>query len=119
MEGALIRPDCVSQYGASRRFCQPFGSLLVARMKVSVRCSARERLRLLEKLDSAGRLRVVRPEEVRMRLRNGLFAVPKDGERDRMVLDARPPNLLEDASCPWINTLASVAQLAGAHLHQV
>lgn len=54
-----------------------------------------------------------------MRLRNGLFAVPKDGERDRMVLDARPPNLLEDASCPWINTLASVAQLAGAHLHQV
>lgn len=79
--------------------------------RVNVRCSARERLKLLEKLDSSGRLAFMRPSDVRMRFRNGLFAVPKDGERGRMVLDARPLNLLEDAACPWINTLASVSQL--------
>ena len=86
--------------------------------RVNVRCSARERLKLLEKLDSSGRLSFMRPSEVRMRFRNGLFAVPKDGERDRMVLDARPPNLLEDAACPWINTLASVSQLEHVFLRE-
>ena len=79
--------------------------------RVSVRCSGKERLRLLEKLDSSGRLRLMRPSDVRMRFRNGIFAVPKDGSRDRMVLDARPPNMLEDATCSWINSLASVSQL--------
>ena len=86
--------------------------------RVNVRCSAKERLRLLEKLDSSGRLRFMRPSEVRMRFRNGLFAVPKDGTRDRMVLDARPPNMLEDAASPWINTLASVSQLEHVFLEE-
>ncbi len=79
--------------------------------RVSVRCSAREKLRLLEALDGSQRLQLVPASVVRMKFRNGLFAIPKDGARDRMVLDARPPNMLEDPSCPWIRTLASVSQL--------
>ncbi len=53
-----------------------------------------------------------------MRFCNGIFAVPKDGARDRMVLDARPPNMLEDATCPWINSLASVSQLEHVFLQK-
>ena len=79
--------------------------------RVSVRCSAREKLKLLEALDGSQRLQLVPASVVRMKFRNGLFAIPKDGARDRMVLDARPPNMLEDPSCPWIRTLASVSQL--------
>ena len=79
--------------------------------KVNVRCTAKQKVKLLEALDSSSRLQLVPATQVRMRFRNGLFAIPKDGSRDRMVLDARPPNMLEDPECPWIRTLASVSQL--------
>lgn len=79
--------------------------------RVSVRCSAQERLRLLETLDQTGRLQLVTEAEVRMKFRNGMFSIPKDQSKDRMVLDARPPNLLEDPACDWIGSLGSVAQL--------
>ena len=68
--------------------------------RVTVRCSAKERLRLLETLDKTGRLQLVSEAEVRMRFRNGMFSIPKDQNKDRMVLDARPPNMLEDPAVP-------------------
>ena len=37
--------------------------------------------------------------------------MPKDGSRDRMVLDAQPPNLLEASERRWIKSLGSVGQL--------
>ena len=58
--------------------------------RVSVRADKRQTRELLEVLDRSGRLRLFRKEEVRPRLRSGLFAVAKDHARDRMVLDARP-----------------------------
>lgn len=46
-----------------------------------------------------------------MGFRSGMFSIPKDAERDRMVLDARPPNGLEDGrDSPWIRSLGSVSQ---------
>ena len=49
-------------------------------------------------------------------LRNGLFCVPKDEARDRLVLDARVPNLGEGGLDPWIQSLASLEQLQHVHL---
>ena len=78
---------------------------------VRVRIKASDRLRFLALLDSTGRLGLARKEEVRFEFSNGAFAVPKDQLRDRMVLDARPPNVLEVAERRWIKSLGSVAQL--------
>lgn len=86
--------------------------------RVSVRCSAKQKVKLLEALDGSSRLQLVPASRVRMKFRNGLFAIPKDGSRDRMVLDARPPNMLEDPECPWIRTLASVSQLLHLFLEE-
>ena len=42
---------------------------------------------------------------------NGVFAIPKDEHRDRMVLDARPPNALGESERRWIKSLAGLHQL--------
>ena len=79
--------------------------------RVAVRCSRAEALRLLHCLDKSGRLAFVDSSLVRERLRSGIFAIPKDLHRDRMVLDARPPNQVEPPADRWINSLASLTQL--------
>ncbi|CAE7232958.1 unnamed protein product, partial [Symbiodinium sp. CCMP2592] len=62
--------------------------------RVKLHCK-REHLRgFLELLDAGDRLE--------------LF--PKDAERDRLVLDARPANAYEDPWNPWVRSLASVEQ---------
>lgn len=69
--------------------------------------------RVLETLDSCSRLKLMPQERVRMPFRNGMFSIPKDADRDRMVLDARPPNILEDGrDSDWIRSLGSVSQLS-------
>lgn len=45
--------------------------------------------------------------------RNGLFAVPKDGLRDRMVLDGRPANLADRGQTKWCKSMASASSLSG------
>ena len=80
--------------------------------RVSVRCAREDELSFLELLDSTGRLELVPEEEVRMQYRNGAFAIPKDGLRDRMVLDARPPNVLEGPEKRWIQSLGSISQFS-------
>eukprot|EP00435_Cladocopium_sp_Y103_P030866 s2573_g7.t1 len=78
---------------------------------VRVRIASRDKLALLKKLDSSNRLALVPARAVRKGYENGLFTVPKDGERDRMVLDARPPNCLESNDDQWIRSLGSLSQL--------
>ncbi|CAE7232533.1 unnamed protein product [Symbiodinium sp. CCMP2592] len=63
--------------------------------KVSVRADRRQTAELLQLLDDTGRLHLFDNSEVRPRLQSGLFSVAKDSQRDRMVLDARPPNQAE------------------------
>ena len=84
---------------------------------VRVRMKAGDRLRFLALLDSTRRLGLAKREDVRWDFSNGAFAVPKDQSRDRMVLDARPPNVLERAERRWIRSLGSVSQLYFAFLH--
>ena len=79
--------------------------------RVRVRVDGKDKIALLEKLDAGERLALVPLRVVRQNFLNGVFAVPKDSERDRMVLDARPPNLLESNSDPWLGSLGSLSQL--------
>eukprot|EP00435_Cladocopium_sp_Y103_P020927 s3291_g5.t1 len=79
--------------------------------RVRVHASSRNKVKLLETLDKCKRMQLLPQGEVRMEFRNGMFSIPKDAVKDRMVLDARPPNALEDGrDSQWINSLGSVAQ---------
>ena len=65
----------------------------------------------LELLDSGQRLELLPLHEVDFSRACGVFAAAKDGDRDRMVLDARPGNAYEDPENPWVRSLAAVEQL--------
>lgn len=75
----------------------------------------------LEKLDAGGRLALLPASEVRQRLLNGVFCLPKDDVRDRVVLDARPPNAVERAEDRWVKSLGAMGQMQHFYLepHQV
>ena len=84
--------------------------------RVAVRADRRQTGELLRLLDASGRLRLFRKNEVRPRLRNGLFSAGKDHARDRMVLDARPPNLAEVTEARWIRSLGTLEQFQFIYL---
>ena len=54
-----------------------------------------KKIQLFKLLDSSRRLRLVAPEEVDHRLCAGLFSVVKSAQKDRLILDARARNCLE------------------------
>lgn len=78
--------------------------------KVKLRCPASRRIRVLEKLDSVQRLALLDAARCRRGLENGLFSIPKDQVRDRMVLDARRANAAEQSEKRWIYSLGSLQQ---------
>ena len=84
--------------------------------RVQVRCSVEEQLRLLTFLDSSKRLALFPASEIRPAFRAGAFALPKDAFRDRLILDCRPANLLEEGEDRWINSLGSIFQLRSLFL---
>ena len=79
--------------------------------KVRVHATRANAIRSLEVLDASGRLKLVPASELRPRLRNGVFALAKDEARDRMILDARAPNSVEDTECRWVRSLGTLEQL--------
>ena len=83
-----------------------------------VRCGRPGAIKLLELLDGCDRLSLMPSAQVRLRLLNGLFTVPKSLDRDRMVLDARAANQAEQPQQPWIRSLASLEQLQWLHLDE-
>ena len=78
--------------------------------KVRMRIQEKDKMEFVELLDSCDRLALVPEHLVRQGFENGAFAVPKDQDRDRMVLDARAPNKLEERERRWIRSLGSVSQ---------
>ena len=78
---------------------------------VRVRMREKDTMRFLGLLDATKRLALVEETKVRKGFECGAFAVPKDSKKDRMVLDARPPNTLEVAERRWIHSLGSTNQL--------
>ena len=84
--------------------------------RVRVHASMGEKVALLKKLEATGRLEFRRPSEVVERFGNGLFCVPKSMDVDRLILDGRPANLLQDPPNTFIYTMASAGCLLGIHL---
>ena len=86
--------------------------------RVKVRCRGPERMRFLEKLDEGRRLELLPLRLVEEDFANGAFAIPKDAEKDRLVLDARRPNAREDSERRWIYTMGAAGQLQHLYLRE-
>ena len=84
--------------------------VLEARMPPRIRVHATpiEALAFVEKLDQHHRLRLAEKEEIRPSHLCGAFALTKDAEFDRLILDARPPNDLESTLNDWVQTLGAI-----------
>ncbi len=85
---------------------------------VSIHGSHKEKLDLLKKLADCKRLEVVAPGDTRDPFVSGLFAVGKNILLDRLILDARPPNLLEAGKSLWCGSMASCSGLGDLTLEQ-
>ena len=70
--------------------------------------SRENKLLLFRALASTGRLGILQPDEVRTGITSGLFAVVKDLERDRLILDGRGANVYEKPLSHWTRGLASL-----------
>ncbi len=79
--------------------------------RVQVRASPFETKKLVEFLDNHGRLSLVAGEKVNLDRCCGAFAIIKDAEKDRLIVDARPANEVEPTLTSWCKTLGSVSAL--------
>ncbi|CAE7414981.1 unnamed protein product, partial [Symbiodinium sp. KB8] len=79
---------------------------------VRILAKAEERLLLYRALADTERLVVAVPPPGRERFGAGLFCVPKSAEKDRLILDARPANSLEQGTSQWTRTLAFAAAVS-------
>ena len=79
--------------------------------RVNLRCSLKQRMALLEKLDAGGRLHLLPLKDVRRGFESGMFAIPKDELRDRLIMDSRPANVCEMSEKRWVKSLGSIYQL--------
>ena len=85
---------------------------------VKILADSKQKLLLLRNLARSGRLLPLKSVPAsRMEWGAGLFCVAKDGAKDRLVLDARPANELEDFPGHWVHTLASASCLSSITLH--
>lgn len=101
-------------YSRPLQGARPVESLEVP--KVSVHSSREQRNKLFKKMADTGRLAPVDVEVMRPGLFSGLFAVAKDLQRDRLILDARPPNMAEEVLSKNTKTMASANCLSGLEL---
>ena len=78
---------------------------------VKMHCSVGAKVKLFELLDSSKRLSLHTQDEIRPKFCSGMFAVLKSLDRDRLIMDSRPPNCLEVPLQRWIRSLASAESL--------
>ena len=83
---------------------------------VQIRATYDERLKLLNKLATAGMLKPIAADSFPKGFENGMFAVNKDAHRDRLVLDSRASNLLDRGQSIWSGAMASAASLCSIYL---
>ncbi len=84
--------------------------------RVRVYGSEDEVWQLLKKLDSSGRLGVLRERDVLEGFQAGLFCVPKSSTQDRLIFDSRPFNTLEQPMQRWISSMGAAANLCDFHI---
>ena len=83
---------------------------------VQLRAAPGEKVKLLRKLAESGLLVPIPEGAYYDKFRSGLFGVPKDAVRDRMVLDGRPGNMLDRGQTKWCHAMANASALCGLHL---
>ena len=74
---------------------------------VQVKGKRKEILKLLARLDKTGRLAIFAPQSVRDGYGSGMFALMKNAEKDRLILDARPSNCLEQPLAEFTQCMGS------------
>eukprot|EP00434_Breviolum_minutum_P030991 symbB.v1.2.027409.t1/scaffold2802.1/size122644/5 len=84
--------------------------------RVQVSGERSEILKLLHRLDETDRLEIFPASAIRMTHRAGLFCLPKSLQRERLILDSRPQNELEDQLLAWTQSMASAMPLLGLEL---
>ena len=108
---ALLSPTTRAVYEDPLAYARTPSELLMDPPHVQVRGRRQEALGLLKKLDQTDRLAIFRPEDVRMPFRAGLFALAKNTTVDRLIMDARPANMLEDNINEWTALMAAVTPM--------
>ena len=84
--------------------------------RVSVRADRYNKVELYKKLAASGRLQPLVPGTFSKTYTSGLFSVMKDAEKDRLILDGRPANLLDRPQTRWCKAMASASSLAGLYI---
>lgn len=84
--------------------------------RVRVHGSKQKAMGLLRLLDDRNRLRLAPGKKIRPSHLCGCFSLVKDAEKDRMILDARPPNQLETTLQSWCKTLGSLQSISQLEL---
>ena len=79
---------------------------------VKMHCSREAKIKLFELLDRGQRLSLHTESEVRTSFASGMFSVVKSLQKDRLILDSRPSNLLELPLQRWIRSLATGESLS-------
>lgn len=74
---------------------------------VSVRATQKQKIDLYRKMAACGRLTFFPANEVDPKFTSGLFSVPKDLSRDRLIIDSRPPNATETGLNHWTQCAAN------------
>ena len=86
-------------------------SAVEAPPKVRVHASRDQALQFVKFLDDRGLLTLAPAEKVRRSHLCGAFGLVKDLHKDRLILDARPANMLEDTLHTWTRTMGAVQAL--------
>ncbi len=86
--------------------------------RVLVHAPFQEKVALLKLLEKTDRLGFRSVSAVHRGYGNGLFCVAKDLTTDRLILDARPANLLQDPPNKFILSMASSQSLLGLFLEE-
>eukprot|EP00438_Fugacium_kawagutii_P016872 Skav223762 [mRNA] locus=scaffold521:2192:6754:+ [translate_table: standard] len=89
---------------------------LVTPPRVQLHASRKQAFELLHFLDRCQRLTLAPAGKVREGFCCGAFCLVKDQHKDRLILDARPPNSLEDPLAEWVKTLGSISALVQLEL---
>ena len=76
----------------------------------------RARLDLLAQLDEGGRLPILSSKGLDLRGSCGMFSIPKSLQKDRLIFNARPSNLLMPIDTRWLRTLGAASTLLDLQL---
>lgn len=111
---ALFDPRTAAMYEDPASFHRSDG--LPPAQSVGIRATPEDKIELFKKLAETKRLVPLSDSEVDESRCSGLFCVPKDLARDRLIMDSRPPNSAEIGLNRWTQCSASGYILAGIEL---